>query len=261
MRILKTLKLSLILAAPLPIATVQAAPANVQVAVAASERPAEAVALDESRKPIEVLQFLGLEQGDRALDLFTGTTAPFSRVGYYAEIMGRAVGSKGAVVAWEPANLLDNAGKKNFAGLAARVPNVHLISSTAVDLTLDRASFDFVLMHLVYHDTYWENEKFQFPRMDPDAFLAKIFAATKPGGIVGVVDHVAVPGGDTRAVVRKLHRIDPAKIRADFERAGFTLEEESDLLRNPADDHSKLALDPAIRGRTDRIIYRFRKPG
>jgi predicted methyltransferase len=244
----------------LPMATAQTAPADVRAAVAAPGRPAEAVALDESRKPVEVLKFLGLEQGDRALDLFTGTAAPFTRVGYYAEIMGRAVGPKGAVVAWEPANLLDDAGKENFAGLVSRVPNVHLISSTAADLTLDPASFDFVLMHLVYHDTYWENEQFQFPRMDPHAFLAKIFAATKPGGIVGVVDHVAAPGGDTRAVVRKLHRIDPAVLRADFELAGFKLEAESDLLRNPADDHSKLSLDPAVRGKTDRILYRFRKP-
>jgi predicted methyltransferase len=270
MRILKPLLLSLILAAPLPMATVQAAPADVRAAVAAPAdvraavaapgRPAEAVALDESRKPVKVLKFLGLQQGDRALDLFTGTAAPFTRVGYYAEIMGRSIGPKGAVVAWEPANLLDDAGKKNFARLSARVPNVHLISSTAADLTLEPASFDFVLLHLVYHDTYWENEQYQFPRMDPHAFLAKIFAATKPGGIVGVVDHVAAPGGDTRAVVRKLHRIDPAVVRADFERAGFKLEAESVLLRNPADDHSKLSLDPAIRGKTDRIIYRFRKP-
>lgn len=99
MRILKPLLLSLILAAPLPMATVQAAPADVRAAVAAPGRPAEAVALDESRKPVKVLKFLGLQQGDRALDLFTGTAAPFTRVGYYAEIMGRSIGPKGAVVA------------------------------------------------------------------------------------------------------------------------------------------------------------------
>ena len=75
-----------------------------------------------------------------------------------------------------------------------------------------------------------------------------------------MVDHVAEPGGDTRAVADKLHRIDPAVVRADFERAGFVFDGEADLLSNPADDHSKLVFDPAIRGKTDRIIYRFRKP-
>ena len=49
-------------------------------------------------------------------------------------------------------------------------------------------------------------------------------------------------------------------VRADFERAGFVLDGESDLLRVPADDHSKLVFDPAVRGRTDRFVYRFRKP-
>jgi predicted methyltransferase len=77
---------------------------------------------------------------------------------------------------------------------------------------------------------------------------------------VAVIDHVATPGGDTREVVEKYHRIDPATLRADFERAGFVLEAQSDLLRNPADDHTKNVFDPSIRGRTDRFMYRFRKP-
>jgi len=81
----------------------------------------------------------------------------------------------------------------------------------------------------------------------------------KPGGIVGIVDHVG-PAGDTRATVEKLHRIDPATVKADFAAAGFRLEKESALLANPADDHSKLVFDPSIRGKTDRFVYRFRKP-
>jgi predicted methyltransferase len=49
-------------------------------------------------------------------------------------------------------------------------------------------------------------------------------------------------------------------VRADFERAGFVLEAQSDLLAVPGDDHSKNVFDPAIRGRTDRFVYRFRRP-
>jgi predicted methyltransferase len=82
----------------------------------------------------------------------------------------------------------------------------------------------------------------------------------KPGGTVAVIDHAANPGGDTRKVVEDLHRIDPAVIRADFERAGFVLDGQSDMLRNPADDHSLLVFDPAIRGKTDRAVLRFKKP-
>ena len=251
MRLCNRALLALLLTLP---AIAPAAPADVATAVAAQGRPADAVKLDESRKPAQVLGFLGLEQGDQALDLMTGS-------GYYAELMGRAVGPTGKVVAWEPANFYDDKAKAGLAELGKRTPNVELVVSPATEIALPANAFDFVLMHMIYHDLYWQSEQYKFPRLEPDAVLKKIYAATKPGGIVGVVDHVAAPGGETRAVVDKLHRIDPAVIRADFERAGFVLEEESDLLRNPADDVTKLVFDPAVRGKTDRVIYRFRKPG
>jgi predicted methyltransferase len=81
----------------------------------------------------------------------------------------------------------------------------------------------------------------------------------KPDGIVGIIDHAGLPG-NTREIVNKLHRIDPAVVKADFEKAGFVLEATSDLLRNPDDDHSKLVFDPSIRGKTDRFVLKFRKP-
>ena len=116
-----------------------------------------------------------------------------------------------------------------------------------------------MMINLNYHDFYWESDKYGVKRMNPDDLLKVIFAAMKPGGIVGIIDHVGNPG-DTRETVEKLHRIDPAVVKADFERAGFTLEAQSDILRNPADDHSLLVFDPKIRGKTDRFVYKFRKP-
>ena len=60
--------------------------------------------------------------------------------------------------------------------------------------------------------------------------------------------------------MEKVHRIDPAVVKADFLRAGFVLEGESDLLKNPADDHSVNVFDEKVRGKTDRFIFKFRKP-
>jgi len=96
--------------------------------------------------------------------------------------------------------------------------------------------------------------------MDPDQWLKTVYAAMKPGAIVGVIDHVANPNDDPRATVEKLHRIDPNVVKADFKRAGFQLVATSDMLRNPADDHSLLVFDPKIRGKTDRFVFKFRKP-
>ena len=97
-------------------------------------------------------------------------------------------------------------------------------------------------------------------RMDPDQWLKTIYAAMKPGAVAGIIDHVALPNGDTRGTVAKLHRIDPEIIKADFQRAGFELIGVRNFLRNPADDHSLIVFDPKVRGNTDRVVYRFRKP-
>jgi predicted methyltransferase len=58
-----------------------------------------------------------------------------------------------------------------------------------------------------------------------------------------------------------LHRIDEATVKAEVLAAGFKLDKESKLFANPADDHSKFVFDPAIRGKTDQFLLRFRKPG
>ncbi len=251
---LKRALLSFAFALTIPVAAASAAPADVAAAVAAPGRPAEALALDPSRRPVEVLRWLGLERGDRVLDYFTGT-------GYYAEIMARAVGPQGSVTGWNSPGFGRNA--RVAAALAAiheRSPNTAFYFTPTTALSFAPNSYDFVLFHLVYHDAYWESAQFGLPRIDPNTVTQAIFAATRPGGTVAVIDHVAPAGGDTRAVVEASHRIDPAVIRADFERAGFVFDRETDLLRNPEDNHTTSVFDPSIRGRTDRVVYRFRKP-
>lgn len=225
---------------------------NIAAAVASPRRSADNVKLDASRRPADLLTFLGLKAGMRVADMF-GVNH------YWAEIFAQAVGPRGQVVVWEPSQFYRAKAQADFATFAASRPNVAIVVSPFATPTLAPRSFDFMLINLDYHDTYWEAAKYGIPRMEPDAWLKTIFAAMKPGAIVGVVDHVG-PAGDPRAIVEKLHRIDPARVRADFERAGFVLDGQSDLLRNPADDHSLLVFDPAIRGKTDRFVYRFRKP-
>ena len=63
-----------------------------------------------------------------------------------------------------------------------------------------------------------------------------------------------------RATVEEIAPIDPEVVKADFQRAGFELVGVRNFLRNSADDHSLLVFDPAIRGKTDRFVYKFRKP-
>jgi len=231
-----------------------AEPADVAASVAATTARSEAnVKLDESRKPAQLLAFLGLEKGMRVADLFGANQ-------YWAEIMAPAVGPEGTVVVWQPTQFLSDKRRATFAEFTARQPNVILTNSPFESPVLSQGAYDFALMNLDYHDVYWESAENKIVRMDPDAWLRTLYGAMKPGAVVGIVDHVANAGGDTRAVVDKLHRIDPAVVKADFERAGFVLEATSDMLANPADDHSLLVFDEKIRGKTDRFVYKFRKP-
>lgn len=228
-----------------------AAPADVSAAVAASDRPAEDIKLDASRRLAEVLAFFGLETGDRVLDWTGGQ-------GYYAELIARAVGPAGKVTVLNPPGFMSRA-MASLAPRQARLPNIDTMAAQLDDVSLPPSAYDLTLFHLVYHDLYWESVKYGLKRGDPARALAKLYAATKPGGAVVVIDHVAKPGRETRAEVEATHRIDPAVIKADFARAGFVLDGESPLLRTATDDLSKNVFDPAVQGKTDRVVYRFRK--
>ncbi|MCR2833204.1 class I SAM-dependent methyltransferase [Parerythrobacter lacustris] len=222
-------------------------------AVAAPDRPAAARELDEGRKPAEVLAFFGLKPGMTAADLLTGE-------GYWAEIMDAVVGEQGAVIAYQPEQFYtDEQSKTAWAALEARSPNVTEIRYPFDAFAPPAGSLDFALINLSYHDLYWTSERYKIPLTDPDAYLAALYAAMRPGAVVGVIDH-AGEGTDTRALVDATHRIDPSVVRADFERAGFEFVGETDILRNPEDDYSVNVFDPAIRGKTDRFVYKFRRP-
>ena len=223
-------------------------------AVSAPGRPDAAVQLDAVRRPAEVLRWYGLRRGDSVLDYFTGS-------GYYAELMARTVGPEGSVTGWNSPGFARN--ERIAAALneiRERAPNTGFYATPTTALSFAPDSYDFVMLHLVYHDAYFESERFGLPRIDPNTVTQALFRAVKPGGTVAVIDHVAAPGRETRAEVEATHRIDPATVRADFERAGFVFDGESDMLRNPEDDRSKSVFDPSIRGRTDRFMYRFRRP-
>ena len=57
-----------------------------------------------------------------------------------------------------------------------------------------------------------------------------------------------------------MHRIEPDVARALVREAGFVIEAESDLYANPEDDHSLMVYNDAIYLRTDRFLFRARKP-
>ena len=234
--------------------TVSAAPAStVAAALKSPDRRPDNVKLDAGRKPAAVLQFLGLKPGMQVLDLFGAN-------GYWAEIMVPVIGPKGHDTIWQPTQFYGARGKAYMEGFVAKHPNVTIVASPFEAPDLPKNYADFVILNNNYHDTYWSSAQFKIPTMDPNAFLKAVYAAMKPGAVIGVIDHVANKNDDVRATVEKYHRIDPEVIKADFKRAGFVLVGSSDLLRNKTDDHSLEVTDSKIVGHTDRAIFKFKKP-
>ncbi|MGZ8407091.1 MAG: hypothetical protein ACXWVJ_03590, partial [Caulobacteraceae bacterium] len=119
-------------------------PADVTSALSPVGRPPAYVALDEVRRPFEVLSFLGLNQGDRVLDYDAGG-------GYYTEIIAKAVGPRGLVLCWiRPAFAARDRVQAAHARIRQRASNALFIAPPDTALSLPAASFDAALLHLVY---------------------------------------------------------------------------------------------------------------
>jgi predicted methyltransferase len=215
-------------------------------ALAHPDRPQQDRNQDIFRKPVEILELAGIRPGMKVADLMAGQ-------GWYTEILARSVGHEGLVYAH------NNKISDRPYGKALRqrlhesgLDNVVQLVSDLENPGLPSAELDAVYLVQFYHDTIWMN-------VDRAAMNSNIYEALKPGGVFVLIDHRALP--DTGGSVSKtLHRVDPNLVLEEAQLAGFGLMQSSDLLQNLQDDHNLNVFDPAIRGRTDRFVFIFRKP-
>ena len=222
-------------------------------AVAHPDRLGEDRDADRQRKPDQVLEFFGIGPGMKVLEMFAGG-------GYYTELLSYVVGPEGGVVAHNNTPYLKWAKStldKRFT--PGRLDNVERLTAENNELDLPANSFDAALLILAYHDVYYVDENSGWFRINGPAMLAEIYDALQSGAVVGVVDHAAMAGSPAETG-NTLHRIDPELLRKDFEAAGFAFEADSQILRNPEDDLGKPVFAPEVRGKTDRFVYRFRRP-
>ena len=228
---------------------IAAVPPNVTAALADKGRPAEDTARDAARKPGELLEWAGVKSGDKVADLVMGG-------GYFTRILSVAVGPKGHVWAYQPTEFIQYQASygEDQKKVAAAYPNVTPLTSTLGVLDLPDG-LDLVLTVQNYHDLHLA----PFPKDTAAKVNTEVFKSLKPGGLYVIVDHVAVTGSGLEAP-EKVHRIDPAIVKQEVEAAGFKLEAENGLLRNTADPHTAGVFDPAIRGKTDQFVMKFRKP-
>ena len=227
-----------------PSARAQAVPDYAAI-VAAPDRSDADRETDKRRDPVKLLAFTDVRQGMKVLDMGAGG-------GYSSELMARAVAPNGVVFAQNPADLGDRA-KAAFQARLATPAMKNAVAETAPfddPVPAGAQDFDLITFLFYYHDTtYMQVDRAQMNR--------KLFAALKPGGVLVIADHSALPGEGT-SVGKTLHRIEEATLRQEVEAAGFRLVATGDFWRNAGDTHDfpSFKRDMPV----DNFVLKFQKP-
>jgi predicted methyltransferase len=224
--------------------------AALEALLSAPDRSAADRALDASRRPAELLAFLGVRPGMRVAELAAAD-------GWTAELLARAVGPDGTVWAQNSRSMLAMVGP----AWARRLERPAMRRVVRVDRELEdplppeARGLDLVVMHAVYHDTLWLD-------VDRGRMNRAVLAALAPGGSFVIVDSSAAPGAGREAAY-DLHRVDEQLVRREVEEAGFRLAAEGSFLRHPEDARDWSAAPNeagARRGTSDRFALRFVRP-
>ncbi len=247
------------------------AKAALQAALASPHRLPGHAERDAFRHPLETMTFLGLRPDMTVFEIGGGD-------GWYTELLAPVLAKKGKLLVTAADPNGPETAPATFYGrrfkhfidkseeLSGRVEvvvidaqNIQLGHAGQVDL-----AFAFREMH------NWHRRG---RRVKPN--LEQVFAALKPGGIFGVVQHRAAEGADPDKSAEKGY-LPEAWVIEQCKAVGFELAGKSEINANPKDtkDYSEgvWALPPALRlgdkdrekylaiGESDRMTLKFQKP-
>jgi predicted methyltransferase len=255
-----------------PPVSAEATAALLDTAIAGDHRSAANRARDAWRHPKETLTFFGLRADMTVMEIWPGAG------GWYTEILAPVLRERGRYLAaqWDPSSdsqFVQDALKAYGAKLASRPEVYDKVEVVALQAPSALAPVppDTVDMVLTFRNIHnW------MPRDAAKPMFEAMFAALRPGGILGVVEHRAAADGPPQ---------DP-KARSGYVRedyaielitsVGFELVGSSEVNANPADtkdyDQGVWTLPPTLRlgerdrekylaiGESDRFTLRFRKP-
>lgn len=260
-------------AAPAPPAATEAETAAlVAAAIAGDHRSAANRARDAWRHPQETLAFFGLRADMTVMEIWPGAG------GWYTEILAPVLRERGRYLAaqWDPASdseFVQNALAAYRDKLAARPDLYGKVEVVALQhpgamTPVPPGTVDMVLTFRNIHN--W------MPRDAARPMFEAMYAALKPGGILGVVEHRAADDGTPQDP-----RARSGYVREDYAielitGVGFEFTGSSEVNANPADtkdyEQGVWTLPPTLRlgeqdrerylaiGESDRFTLRFRKP-
>ena len=239
---------------------------NLEQSVNSEDRSIENIKRDKFRHPYETLKFFGIEPEMKIVELSPGR-------GWYTEILAVYMYDEGELItAPYSASLSDYAKrsreafevKLNSKSIYEKVKIVDLFGKLAEDETVDA-----VLTFRNVHNWLGEDGS------GVKKVFEQSYAALKPGGILGVVEHRANPGISIKEMKKSGYVTEELTINL-AEEAGFILSKKSEINANVKDtkDHPNgvWTLPPSLYlkdgdkekyrqiGESDRMTLLFKKP-
>lgn len=223
---------------------------RVQALITSDDRSEAARESDQTRLPVQTLEFFGLEPDMKVIEFIPAG-------GYYTEILAHALQGDGEL------HLLGYGANSATDYQSRGMNHVKAIAQDTISITQSDLFGIFVL------------QKIEVPIKDADMFLTfrnvhniseetrpllhkGVFNMLKPGGIYGIIDHTKRHNEpDTPETWR---RLDPVKVIREVESAGFEFVDYSSLHYRPDDELKYDTTRPSINRYSDRFTLKFRKP-
>ncbi|MDN7181431.1 methyltransferase [Caballeronia sp. SEWSISQ10-4 2] len=245
---------------------------SLDTAIAAPYRGEKAQARDVYRHPKETLEFFGVAPTQSVLEIAPGG-------GWYTDILAPYLQGRGTLYEAQylpPQGSLPEGEAKGNAAFERKLAAKPNIYGTVVVGTLQAGQFsglpsglqvDRVLTFRNIHNWIEDGQV--------DANLRAFYSVLKPGGVLGVEEHRAVPGTSVQQMIDTGY-LTEAYVIQHAQAAGFKLAARSEINDNPRDTkdypHGVWSLPPTYRGgdtdharfaaigESDRMTLRFVKP-
>ncbi len=223
---------------------------KVTTALAAESRPESDRERDRNRRPLETLNFFGLKDDMRVLELLPGG-------GWYTRLLAPVLADNGKLYVAIGAGrvkerLLGEPGFEQVEALATS-DNLRRSPDRPVYLVDD---FEFGVSNIDIAVTFRNLHNFD---ADSRARVNKaVLDALKPGGLYGVVDHTQrhMEADDPE----NRRRIDPVLVIKEMLEQGFEFVDYSNLHFRADDELEYEVGRRSVSGNTDRFTFLFRKP-
>jgi predicted methyltransferase len=237
----------------------------------AETRSADNRARDQYRHPAETLAFFEVLPTHTVVEIWPG------RNGWYTEILAPLLRDQGLLYAahWDVSSAMEylRTSREAFDQKLAAAPGVYdkvVVSVLQLPNQTEIApagSADRVLTFRNVHNWMKAGQA--------DDVFAAMFAALKPGGLLGVVEHRALPDTSDEQMISSGY-VTEARVIELAGKAGFELVASSEINANPKDDtvhpSGVWTLPPSLRGddadkakymaigESDRMTLKFRRP-